>query len=401
VTQFRPSYSATTLNCPGSLLPSLEVADTAGYEAAVGTAFHMLIAEWLRDRERPSFMLGKTVPIDQWTVTIDREMFAYAEECIARYNLSGRYLVEHKVDISGLTPIGQQSGTADVIVLRSGVLEIIDWKYGTGVQVFAKHNTQLLCYGWGAYQELRHLGAIEAIRLHIGQPRLSHYDMWEVTPDQLREFGVWARAQWAAAYQAGAPRYPSHKACQWCRVRLRCPARQAALERIVDETFDIVDEIEVSQDEQANLIDPVLLVTPPAELSTERLAWIYQYRRSIEVWFREIGEELLKRGTQGDDLGGLWKIVIGRQGNRTWTDPEGAAGALQRMGLDPAELWTRTLASPAQVERMLVATGITGATSSDCIGLLTHRALGKPTLVPADDTRTDLTEIITETFDPE
>jgi hypothetical protein len=142
-------------------------------------------------------------------------------------------------------------------------------------------------------------------------------------------------------------------------------------------------------------------VTPPAELSTERLAWIYQYRRSIEVWFREIGEELLKRGTQGDDLGGLWKIVIGRQGNRTWTDPEGAAGALQRMGLDPAELWTRTLASPAQVERMLVATGITGATSNDCIGLLTHRALGKPTLVPADDTRTDLTEIITETFDPE
>jgi hypothetical protein len=69
--------------------------------------------------------------------------------------------------------------------------------------------------------------------------------------------------------------------------------------------------------------------------------------------------------------------------------------------LDPAELWTRTLASPAQVERMLVATGITGATSSDCIGLLTYRALGKPTLVPADDTRTDLNEIITETFDPE
>ena len=399
--KFRPSYSATSLLCPGSLLPSLLTPDVAGYPAAEGTVFHKLITEWQLMRERPDYLLGERVPVDDHIVTVDEDMFTFAEECLRRYDgIPGDRFVEVKVDISSLTPIPNQSGTADLIIVQPGILDIIDWKYGKGIQVFASHNTQLLCYAWGAFDRFDLIYEFQSIRLHIAQPRLWHYDMWEISREQLAEFAVWARRQWAAAWRQDASRYPGPKQCQWCRVRLPCPARQAALERLSDDTFGPID-IEVTPAEQARLTDPTLTFTAPAELSTERLAWIYQYRRSLEVWMREIGEELIRRGVAGEDLGGLWKVVTGRQGNRAWVDDEMAVTALRRLGVPDDALWVRSLASPAQVERLLAQVGIGGALAKRYLDLLTERSPGKRTLAPTDDSRMDEQLVVEQTFNLE
>ena len=400
--KFRPSYSATSLNCPGSLLPSLATPDTAGYEAAVGTVFHKLIAEWQLMGERPDYLLGERVPVDKHTVVVDQDMFTFAEECLRRYDgIPGDRFVEVRVDISSLTPIPNQSGTADLIIVQPGILDVIDWKYGKGVQVFAPHNTQLLCYAWGAFDRFDLIYDIQSIRLHIAQPRLWHYDMWEVSREQLAEFAIWARRQWATGWRAGASRFPGPKQCQWCRVRVTCPARQAAMEALADDTFQPIEEIEVTPAAQAALADPVLTFTPPAELSTERLAWIYQFRRSMEVWLREIGEELIRRGVEGEDLGGLWKVVTGRQGNRAWVDDSVAVVALRRLGVPEDALWSRELVSPTQVERLLADLGIRGALAKRYLALLTDRAPGKRTLAPTDDTRLDQTLVVEQTFNAE
>jgi hypothetical protein len=397
---FRPSYSATTLNCLGSLVPSLTVSDGAGYDAAVGTVFHALIAEWQLTGERPDYLLGQVKAVDQHEVTIDEDMFIYGEECLARYStIPGDWCVETRVDISDLTPIPNQWGTADLFIVRPGVLELVDWKYGRGIKVFAENNTQELCYAWGIFCELDWKYKFETIHLHIAQPRLGHWDVWTVSRAALIAFADYARERWKIGWgDPSAARTPHPKACQWCKVRLRCPAKQALLSALVDNTFDILDEVVVPPDEQNKIttVEPNIVLTAPAELDTARLAWIYQYRKDMETWFREIGEELLQRGIKGDDLGGLWKVARGRPGRRQWKDPEQAADALQRLNADPYE---QRIVSPAQAEKQLRALGVKGRLGKNYVNMFTARPEGPLTLVPAGDNRMSMSEIVDQTLE--
>ena len=394
--KFRPSYSTTTLFCPGSLLPSLATPDSSGWAAAEGTLFHRVIAEWQLSGERPVWLAGQPFIIDGHAVTVDEEMFVHAEACLERYaDIPGQPQIEVKVDISSLTPIPGQSGTADRVHVYPGTVEIIDWKYGKGVQVFANWNTQLLCYAMGVVDKFGDEYAIERIRIHIAQPRLGHFDVWEISRDELELWAFWARAQWVTAWQPQAPRTPSGKACQWCRVRIDCPARQVMLERLVEDTFE---EVVTSDQQQVALSQLSLAELPPAiALSTERLAWIYRYRRTFEIWFREIGEELIRRGQEGEDVS-PWKIVEGRRGNRFWVDEAQAAASISRLGVDPHP---DTLATPAEIERRLAQIGVKGQIAKQFIALYTDRAPGKLTLVPDQDNRQALSAVVEETFQAE
>jgi len=394
--KFRPSYSATSLFCPGSLLPSLAAPDISGAAAAEGTLFHRLIAEWQMTGARPDYLVGQTFDIDGHTVAVDDEMFTHAETCLERYaDIPGQPQLEFRVDISSLTPIPGQSGTADRVHVYPGTVEIIDWKYGKGVQVFARWNTQLLCYALGVVDRFGDEFVIETIRLHIAQPRLEHYDVWEISRDDLMLWAAWARQQWQVAWEPDAPRIPSGKACQWCRVRIDCPARQVMLERLVEDTFEEV--VTIDEQQTALAVIPMPEPPPPATLSTERLAWIYQYRRTMELWFKDIGEELIRRGQEGEDTS-PWKVVQGRKGNRFWVNEPAAARAVTHLGVSPYPTY---LATPAEVERRLAQVGIKGTAAKQFVALYTDRAPGKLTLAPAEDNRLANSAVVEETFQPE
>ena len=395
--KFRPSYSATSLNCPGSLLASLSAPDTSGAAAAEGTLFHRLIAEWQLSGERPLYLAGQEFEIDGHTVAVDEEMFTHAETCLEHYaDIPGQPQLEVRVDISSLTPIPGQSGTADRVHVYAGTVEIIDWKYGKGVRVFANWNTQLLCYALGVVDRFGDEFNIERIRLHIAQPRLEHFDVWEISRDDLELWAVWARAQWQTAWEPDAPRIPSGKACQWCRVRIDCPARQVMLERLVEDTFE---EVVTASEQQTALaaLPPAPAPPPPAVLSTERLAWVYQYRRTMELWFKDIGDELLRRGQEGEDIA-PWKVVEGRRGNRAWVNEPAAARAISHLGVSP---WPDALASPAEIERRLGLVGIKGQAAKEFVALFTDRAPGKLTLAPREDNRLANSAVVEETFQAE
>lgn len=398
---FRPSYSATSLFCAGSLIPSMTAEDTAGIEAAVGTVFHNLIAEWQLNG-RPDYLLGQKVTVADFQIEIDDEMFVHADECLRRFgDFPGDRFVETRVNISSLTPIPNQSGTADLAICQIGDLDIIDWKYGTGVQVFAEKNTQLQCYAWGFFEEFDLIYDFQKIRLWIAQPRLDHFDVWEITRDQLFEFADFARRRWNAAWQPNADRTPSPKACQWCKVRLRCAALEAVRQSIADATFEPLDEITVSHEDQkavAVLPPQAPRLEPPVNLSTKQLARIYSFRKIMESHFKDIGEELIARGFQGDDLDGMWKVAEGRS-KRKWRDEEDAANGLRRLGLDDDEIYQRKLVSPNHGEKLLRTVGVRGKLAKAYIGTLAERPPGRPTLVPIGDNRTEVASIVDDTFD--
>lgn len=399
---FRPSYSATSLFCAGSLIPSMSAVDTAGYDAAVGTVFHELIAHWQLNG-RPDDWLGDKRTIingeQAFVVEVDDEMFTCAEECLSRFSdFPGDRYVETRVDISDLTPLSGQGGTCDLAFCEMGVLDITDWKYGKGVQVFAARNTQLLCYAWGFFQEFDKIYGFHTIRLRIAQPRLNHWDLWEISRDELLAFADWARERWALAWKPNADRTPGPKQCQWCKVRLPCAALEAVRQAMADDTFEVLD---VSHETQKALVvaDPKL--KPPVSLSTDQLARIYTYRKIMEAWFQDIHEELISRGFQGDDLGGLWKVANGRPGNRKWVDEEVTAEALCKVGVDDELIYQRRLVSPAQAEKLVRAAGVKGKLGPQYINLFTDRAPGRPTLVPIGDNRGNVASIVDDSFEGE
>ena len=94
-------------------------------------------------------------------------------------SIPGELLVEQRLDLTPWVP--EAFGTADAVILDDGICHIVDLKYGKGVRVDAEENTQLMLYALGAYHAYDAIyGPITKFVLHIAQPRLNHFDRWEV-----------------------------------------------------------------------------------------------------------------------------------------------------------------------------------------------------------------------------
>jgi hypothetical protein len=199
---FAPSAAHRWMQCPASLRASLRAkvasADEDGtpiggsnFFSVEGTAAHHLAEVWLTTGKRPVVLRNKPFERDGIEVTFDEEMFTevgrYVEWCD---DLGGGLrLVETKVFFGDLFPIPGQGGTCDFLhyVRRTGILTITDLKYGKGVRVFAENNKQGLLYAIGAVNHLKkrygHTNVpLQKIVIRIAQPRLDHFDTWEIDP---------------------------------------------------------------------------------------------------------------------------------------------------------------------------------------------------------------------------
>lgn len=405
---FRPSYSATWLNCLGALRPSLQARDNAGYDAAVGTVFHWLIAEY-QQHGRPNNWFGMVLEVDKedgsevFNVTVDDDMFYYADECLERYSIiPGDRFFEVRVDISDLTPIPKQGGTADLVIISSGILNVIDWKYGLGVKVFAKDNSQCLCYAWGAFVRWDGENHFEIIRLHIAQPRLGHYDVWEIGREELIAWAAWAKIRARGAWERKADRTPSPKACLWCKVQTDCAALELVRQRlIIDTVNDVIDDPNfsmkpVTTTEMAAVVatgSPSHEPLDPVNLPTRQLARILGYKAMMNRWFRQIEATLIERAAAGDDLAGLWKLVESAT-KRTWRDEEDAESRFRLLGLGDDDIFYRKMVSPAQIEKRLRAIGVRGKLGKAFVRTLAMKPPGKPTLAPTGDARLQLSDYV-------
>ena len=401
---FRPSYSSTWMNCAGSLRPSQFAADSAGIDAAVGTVFHWLMAAWQTDGQPDwldnVFTVDKEDGSERFEITIDEDMFVHGAECLARFaDVPGVRYIETRVDISSITPIPNQGGTADLAICGDNILTIVDWKYGLGVQVFAFKNSQILCYAWGFFQEFDWIYDFQTIRMWIAQPRLGHFDLWEISRAELLAWAEWAKARAYAAWARNAPRTPSPKACQWCKVRTTCPALEATRQSIADETFEETTYTEGEMKAVVALNSPPKRLPEAIEMPTAQLERVYGYRKLMENWFTDIGEELITRGCHGEQLEG-WKIVQGRS-RRRYRDEQVAVEKLCLLGLSDDEIHTHKLLSPNQLKKVLRAVGIRGKLQDAFIRTLVYVPPGRLTLVPDGDNRSEVPSLIDDTFESE
>jgi hypothetical protein len=398
--------------CSGSLIPNIQMPDTSGYEAAEGTVAHEIGEQWLRDGKAPYHRLGEVVVMtvgegDQertYSITIDEEMFSYVEEYVdwCMY-LEGDHYVETRVDFSDLTPIPNQGGTADHAACRPRRLTITDLKYGIGVEVYAKDNTQAILYAYGFFREWDWFYDFQEIEIRICQPRRAHFDVWVITREELLEWAHWLSERAHEAWIYGAPRTPGPKQCQWCRIKPSCKAFAAWFESLSEGCFEDLDKpitMQQMDDTMERLERPEAYTLSPhklKELTLEHKVKIYDQYSLVDKWFKAIGEELYNLLNSGQDVPGK-KLVKGRSA-RVYTSEEKAVEHFDFLGLSDDAIRPRILKSPAQMELELIKHKYKRKNLEGLLDTVVRRIDGSPIMVDANDKRPALIKGDHDVFD--
>lgn len=415
---FGPSSSAMWLNCPGSLIPNLMAEDDAGFDAAYGTVAHEVTDVWRKSGKKPKHMLGTTVFVEsaslQWGffVDIDVNMMDHCQTCVDSVSLEpGIHFYERRVDFSNLTPIPNQRGTADCMILQPGAarrgnrvgakLLVVDWKFGTGVQVFAEENPQAMLYAYGAFLEFDMDYDILEIEIRIEQPRLNHSDSWTIPRERLLDFAKWVKPRAYAAWQIDAPRKPGVAQCRWCKVRDTCVANAKLQLDLTAAAFDDIDrEHSAEEMSEFKIAASVGLFKPQSDVATltlEEMVALYLYRPVVDNWWKKLEDRLNEVAESGRAVPGM-KLVEGRS-NRRFISDKLAAEKLTALGVPLSKVRKVVTCSPAEAEDLLRGAGHRRKDIPELLEGLVRRPPGKPTLVPLHDRRQPLVDRTENVFD--
>ena len=267
--------------------------------------------------------------------------------------------LEQRLDYSSYVPEG--FGTGDCIIIADGEMEIIDLKFGKGVEVSPINNSQLKLYALGAYEKYGFIYGIEKITMTIAQVRLGNISSWTISANMLEE---WAenelRPKAEVAYEGKGDTYPGAW-CTFCKVRQICKARAFMVKGLYDKYK----------------VDPKIL-------NIQEIAEILGQAADMQKWAKEIQDYALDEALKGTRYPGF-KLVEGRS-NRKIEDEEGLAKVLLDKGYEEEKIY-----KPKALEGITNLEKIVGKKRFTELGEgFVIKPPGKPTLVSEDDKRSEL-----------
>lgn len=268
-------------------------------------------------------------------------------------------LPEQKLDFSRWVPEG--FGRGDLVIITDDLVEVADFKYGKGVLVEAKGNSQMRLYALGAYNELSHLYDIKRVRAHVLQPRVSNWSSEELTIEQLLSWADNTVVPKAAMAWAGDGERVAGDHCSdyFCRARYTCAARNEAAQELVEIAFSIL---------------------PAQELTMEQMSKVLLRADEVIKWLNDAKDWALKQAEKGNKVPGF-KLVEGRS-NRRYCSEEQIAQVLQENGFSQEQIYQRSLLGITAMEQLLGKKKF-----AEILGTLIEKPQGKPTLVPESDKR--------------
>ncbi len=396
-----PSSGERWIYCPGSVAATKDLPDTTSDFAAEGTFAHYITELARNENKDAKHYLGVTS--DDGKFTCDKEMVTAVQDFLDYMDQwEGDTYVEQRVTYDSWVDNG--FGTSDHICVEVDKKHclVADFKYGKGIQIFAKGNIQGKLYALGVFQDLGFLYDIDDFTIVISQPRIGHRDQWEISTKKLLK---WANEVVEPAadrvyeaiehfekfklseneyenidnFQEAHPEY--FKAggwCQWCKIKGECLAR----------TQMVRDSVLIGVDDLDDLDDATAVVSNPAVLSDADLGEVASNVEQIKKWCTDVMDALKKRVMTGasipsgeDDEGEIehWFMATGRS-NRVWTDETKAEKKLRAAKLKVAEIFTKKLITFPAAEKLL------GAEHKALIGMC-HKPQGAPVLVPGSDGR--------------
>ena len=342
------SGASRWLRCPGSFR-LMEHAPSAApsIHAATGTLAHDWIERLLKHpNDRTRLRAGDTYQIEGHTIAVDDDfmdgvdtMLTYVRQVSRDYDLMA---VEQRVSLDGYfshraPPPVPLFGRVDVALASPRMVEIVDYKNGTGVIVDPTDNPQTLYYAAGAVWALqrRRPPIVPAkIRTTIVQPHArSVAKVRSATIDYL-DLMFWVDDVLIPGVEAcaapDAPLVPGPW-CRFCPVSLACPALLAEANRMAKIEFDD-DRVRVEDDaELSELLDT----------AAKARAWCDAIER--------YALEELKRQRRVPN----WGLEPTRPVRR-WRDDATTVRVLNGMNVPDEDIYKPTeVRSPAQIEKLV------------------------------------------------
>ena len=351
------SSSERWINCPPSARLCEAYEDKGRDYAAEGTDAHTLCEYRLKQ----ALGIPTEDPIENLS-WYNEEM----EECAAGYAAyvvelletakqtcsDPVVMIEQRVDFSRWVQEG--FGTADCILIADGVLNIVDYKHGKGVEVSAEGNTQLSLYSLGALEIFDGIYDIDRVCVHIFQPRKSNVVSFMMDKADLYQ---WADTELTEKAQLAYEGQGSFSCGEWCRF---CKAKAECRERA-----------------EANLALARYEFQSPALLDDEEIADILGKVDALTAWVSDVKEYALQQAISGKEWIG-WKLVEGRS-NRKYTSEAAVAATVEGAGFDPYE---RKVLGVTAMQKLLGKTRF-----EELLAPYIEKPQGKPTLVPESDKR--------------
>ena len=269
--------------------------------------------------------------------------------------------IERSIDLSEFIPEGK--GLCDCNIIADSVLEVIDLKYGKGVQVSAVKNKQLMLYGLGAFKYYEMHYDIKTIRLTIVQPRLNSISSWDISVEELLQWANTELKEKARMAFDGLGDIMPGTWCKFCSIKTKC--KTLANENLKIEKFGQKRSELLTDDEIANIIARAPLLVE---------------------WANSIHEYAIEQALTNNKVWPGFKLVEGIS-RRKWYDEEKVGDIiLQRVPtFDENDIFKSKLRSITDIEK-LVGKKKFGETFGD----LVIKPQGKPTLVHESDKRPPL-----------
>lgn len=366
------------LNCTPCARLTEHMEDTQSVYAAEGTLAHKLAELELKYQLKL---------IDKTTYSKQLQMFKshalYSEEMpeeVEKYvsfvfeqfmeaqshTADALIFLEQKLDFSRWVPEG--FGTGDCIIIADGTMEVIDLKYGKGVEVSAENNPQMMLYALGALEEYGFIYDINSVRMTIAQPRLNNFSTWETSVNNLLAWAEGELKEKAQAAWEGAGKFVAGDWCMFCKIKATCKARAKAMLAIAD-----------SYQQRG-----------PHLLTIEEIAEILHKAKEIQSWAKDIQEYALKQARDYGVKFPGWKLVEGRS-NRKYTDEDEVATVLINEGFTEEEVYIKKLKSITDMEKTLGKKRFNTLLKDFII-----KPTGKPTLVVESDKRPEINSVEAE-----
>ena len=387
-----PSSAHRWMRCYGAPSAEASVGDSAGEDAARGTAFHEIMSLCIEFDLEPDNFAGSEVEADGFTFEVDEDMVRFARKGLDRIRelaTGCELFVEQWVDLEPWLGPGE-GGTLDIGIINRIAREItvFDWKYGAGVPVDPVENEQLQLYALGLWQKVGFFafkGVPESeikVQIIIEQPRhQGGGGEWMIPLTDLFDFGGRARAAAIESRKPNAPRMAGEVQCKFCKAKATCGEHARFNLDLVSAKFEDLDEAE-----ELDVAPPLV---SPEDLTPERKAFIVRHAGMFTAWIEALHASTLVDALAGRPTPGL-KAVVGQQGKRVYTDRE-AALAFLKPKLGDAAVKIEPI-SPTQAEKKLTKDDYTE------LKKLVTRSPGRPILVPVSDIRAPI-EPSTAKFD--
>ena len=352
-----PSSSSRWIHCTPSAKLCADMPDQVTGFAEEGTQAHEL-CEYLLKKELGIEMEDPRPSLSYYNAEMEECCQGYHDFVMELYEEAKErcsdpvLLVEQRIEYERFVSGG--FGTADCILISDGTLNVVDFKYGLGVEVDAKGNSQMRIYALGALEIFDALYDIDKVKMTIYQPRKANISMDEISRDELY---VWAETVLKPAAEEadrGDGEFHAGNWCRFCKARHIC--RERAKENLMLAAYDFAD---------------------PPLLDDEEITEILSKVDRLISWANDIKEYALQEAVAGKEWNG-WKLVEGRS-SRKYINEKQVAEAAEEAGFTP---YSKHLLSITEMEKMMGKKKF-----NEILGKLVIKPIGKPCLVKADDKR--------------